>query len=104
MLPQVHAGPAGPSAAAAAAPTVGRNEDIEASMRQLELQGRPTSEDPGSSSGSTLGSGTTASSSDAGVSQSRASSSIRVAKFHKVLNEQLVSTALLQQGPFAAVG
>jgi hypothetical protein len=96
------------SSSAAAAPgssaaAVGSNEDIEASIRQLELQGRPAGEtDASGNSGSVAGAaaaGSSAASSDTGVSQSRASSSIRVAKFHKVLNESLVrgSTCSVQQ-------
>jgi hypothetical protein len=90
-------GPSSSSAAAAAgALAAGSNEDIEASIRQLELQGRPAGEaDLGGHSSTGAGAaaaGSSAASSDAGVSQSRASSSIRVAKFHKVLNEPLVSS------------
>jgi hypothetical protein len=91
-------GPSSSSAAAAAgALAAGSNEDIEASIRQLELQGRPAGETEAgghnSSGAGAAAAGSSAANSD--VSQSRASSSIRVAKFHKVLNEPLVSNAAL---------
>jgi hypothetical protein len=107
LLLQGSPGPSSSSAAAApgSSAAAGSNEDIEASIRQLELQGRPAGEtDPCGNSGSGAGAaaaGSSAASSDTGVSQSRASSSIRVAKFHKVLNESLVrgSTRCLHQQP-----
>ncbi|KAF6259561.1 rab-GTPase-TBC domain-containing protein [Scenedesmus sp. NREL 46B-D3] len=100
--------PSSPAAAAAAAAaaaggtgasTAGSNEDVEASIRQLELQGRPAGEaDSGGSSGNgAAAAAATGSAASSDVSQSRASSSIRVAKFHKLLNEPLVDLDALRE-------
>ena len=69
------------------AATAADSNELENSIQQLELQSQSANE---SSSSGHEAAGTSTNTSDAGVSQSRASSSIRVAKFHKVLNEALV--------------
>eukprot|EP00879_Flechtneria_rotunda_P004453 GHRR01004704.1.p1 GENE.GHRR01004704.1~~GHRR01004704.1.p1 ORF type:complete len:208 (+),score=72.30 GHRR01004704.1:301-924(+) len=80
---------AGQSAGAAAA------DGVIASIDQLFLQERPVADSHAVSSSTPAAASTSAS--DACVSQSRASSSIRVAKFHKVLNEQLIDLDALRE-------
>jgi hypothetical protein len=67
-------------------------QQLDAGVRRLGLQGGEAGSNSGNSSSSQLAAAAAAATAaaDAGVSQSRASSQIRVKKFHKLLDEQLV--------------
>eukprot|EP00775_Hariotina_reticulata_P005089 gene5089-5330_t len=81
------------AAAGACASNAGR--DLSPHLSQLQLEAQSTSE--AGVAGSSAPCATSAASSEAGVSQNRASSSIRVKKFHRLLDEQLVDLDALRE-------
>ncbi|KAF8069367.1 gyp1 [Scenedesmus sp. PABB004] len=95
-LPQDGAGQAAAVSAAGGPPPPPGGEQLEASIEQLSLQGQAhAGAEAGSSAGAASGAG--GADGGAGVSSSRTSSSIRVAKFHKVLGEPLIDLDALRE-------